>query len=128
MSQNVPDSLKYTKSHEWIRIENGLAVMGITDHAQHELTELVFVELPAVGRKVTAGEAFAVVESVKTASDVYAPITGEVVEVNLAVTQNPGLVNAEPYTGGWLVKLKPANPAELDQLMNAADYRALIGV
>jgi glycine cleavage system H protein len=81
-----------------------------------------------VGRKVTAGEAFAVVESVKTASDVYAPITGEVVEVNLAVTQNPGLVNAEPYTGGWLVKLKPANPAELDQLMNAADYRALIGV
>jgi glycine cleavage system H protein len=128
MSQNVPDSLKYTKSHEWIRIENGLAVMGITDHAQHELTELVFVELPSVGRKVTAGEAFAVVESVKTASDVYAPITGEVVEVNLAVTQNPGLVNAEPYTGGWLVKLKPANPAELDQLMNAADYRALIGV
>ncbi|MCX8157142.1 MAG: glycine cleavage system protein GcvH [Verrucomicrobiae bacterium] len=128
MSQNVPESLKYTKSHEWVRLENGLAIIGITDHAQHELTELVFVELPAVGRKVTAGEAFAVVESVKTASDVYAPIGGEVVEVNTAVTQNPGLINSEPYTGGWLVKLKPANPAEVEQLMNAADYRALIGV
>lgn len=128
MSQNVPDSLKYTKSHEWIRLENGLAVMGITDHAQHELTELVFVELPAVGRKVAAGEALAVVESVKTASDVYAPISGEVVEVNPAVTQNPGLINSEPYTGGWMVKLKPANPAEVEQLLSAADYRALIGV
>lgn len=128
MSQNIPDSLKYTKSHEWLRLENGLAVMGITDHAQQELTELVFVELPAVGKKVAAGEALAVVESVKTASDVYAPISGEVVEVNAAVTQNPGLINTEPYTGGWMVKLRPANSAEVEQLLSAADYRALIGV
>jgi len=109
-------------------MENGLAVMGITDHAQHELTELVFVELPAIGRKLSAGEAVAVVESVKTASDVYAPIAGEVVEVNTALTQNPGLINSEPYTGGWMIKIKPANPAEVDQLLSAADYRALIGV
>lgn len=127
MSQNVPESLKYTKSHEWVRVEDGLAVIGITDHAQHELTELVFVELPAVGRKVAAGEAIAVVESVKTASDVYAPLSGEVVEVNGSVTQNPGLINSEPYGGGWLVKLKPSNLAEVEQLMSAADYRALIG-
>ena len=128
MSQNVPESLKYTRSHEWVRWENGLAVIGITDHAQHELTELVFVELPAVGRKVNMGEAFAVVESVKTASDVYAPLSGEVVEVNATVAQNPGLINSEPYASGWLIKLKPANPAEIEQLMSAADYRALIGV
>lgn len=128
MSQNVPDSLKYTKSHEWIRLDGEVATLGITDHAQHELTELVFVELPAVGRKVTAGEAFAVVESVKTASDVYAPLSGEVIEVNSVLTQNPGLINAEPYTGGWIIKLKLSQPAELNALLSAAEYRALIGV
>jgi glycine cleavage system H protein len=127
MSENVPNDLKYAKSHEWVRREGDLAVIGISDHAQHELTDVVFVELPAVGRKVQAGEACAVVESVKTASDVYAPVSGEVVEINPAVVQNPALVNTEPYGAGWFLRLKLANPAELDALLSAGQYRSLIG-
>jgi glycine cleavage system H protein len=119
--------LKYVKSHEWVRVEGSVAVIGISDHAQHELTDVVFVELPAVGRRVKAGEACAVVESVKTASDVYAPVSGEVTEVNEAVPQNPALVNTAPYEGGWFFKLKLANPAELDALLTAEQYRSLIG-
>src|SRR4029450_8909227 len=101
MSSNVPADLRYAKSHEWVRVSGDTATVGITDHAQHELTDIVFVELPAVGRKVKAGEACAVVESVKTASDIYSPVSGEVVEVNKTVVENPGLVNSEPYGGGW---------------------------
>jgi glycine cleavage system H protein len=127
MSENVPAGLKYAKSHEWVRVEGSVAVIGISDHAQHELTDVVFVELPAVGRRVKAGEACAVVESVKTASDVYAPLSGEVTEVNEAVPQNPALVNTAPYEGGWFFKLKLANPAELDALLTAEQYRSLIG-
>ena len=104
-----------------------MATVGISDHAQHELTDVVFVELPEVGRKVKAGEACAVVESVKTASDVYSPLSGEVVEVNKPVTDNPGLVNTEPFAGGWFYKLKLADPAELNALMGPAEYRAQIG-
>src|SRR5438105_14984147 len=95
MSSKVPSDLKYTKSHEWVRVEGETATVGITDHAQHELTDIVFVELPAVGRKLKAGEACAVVESVKTASDIYSPISGEVVEVNKPIVDNPGLANSE---------------------------------
>jgi glycine cleavage system H protein len=127
MSENVPSDLKYAKSHEWVRREGEFAVIGISDHAQHELTDVVFVELPAVGRKVEAGEACAVVESVKTASDVYAPVSGEIVEINPTVVQNPALVNSEPYGAGWFVKLKLAHPAELDALLSADQYRSLIG-
>jgi len=102
-------------------------VVGISDHAQHELTDVVFVELPAVGRKVRAGEACAVVESVKTASDIYAPVSGEVVEVNASLPVNPGLVNTAPYGDGWFFKVRQAVPAETDALLTAEQYRAQIG-
>src|SRR5512138_59414 len=115
---DIPADLKYAKSHEWVRVSGGVAAVGITDHAQHELTDVVFVELPAMGRKVKAAEACAVVESVKTASDIYSPVSGEITEVNKAVTENPALVNSEPYRGGWLFKLKLSDPAELEQLLS----------
>lgn len=127
MSANVPADLKYTKSHEWLRVAGDLGVVGITDHAQHELTDVVFVELPAVGRKLNAGEACAVVESVKTASDIYCPVSGEIVEINAAVTGNPALVNTEPYGNGWFFKLKLSQPAEADSLLTPAAYQAQIG-
>ncbi len=124
---NVPADLKYAKSHEWVRVSGDTATVGITDHAQHELTDVVFVELPAVGRVLKAGEACAVVESVKTASDIYSPVSGEIVEINPALAGNPGLVNTEPYTGGWFYKIKLANPAEVGALMADAAYKAQIG-
>src|ERR1044071_9037295 len=117
---NVPADLKYAKSHEWIRVSGGVGTVGITDHAQHELTDVVFVEVPAVGRKVKAGEAVAVVESVKTASDVYSPVSGEVIESNKAVTEKPDLVNSDPYGQGWFYKIKLSQPAEADKMMSAA--------
>src|SRR5262245_20468432 len=113
---NVPPDLKYAKSHEWVRLNGDTGVVGITDHAQHELTDVVFVELPEVGRALKAGEACAVVESVKTASDIYSPVSGVVSEVNKAVVDNPALVNSEPYAGGWFFKVKLSNAAELDGL------------
>lgn len=124
---NVPSDLKYAKSHEWVRVSGDTAVVGITDHAQHELTDIVFVELPAVGRKVKAGESCAVVESVKTASDIYSPLSGEVVEVNKSAADDPALVNREPFGGGWFYKLKLANPAELNSLLSPDAYKAQIG-
>ena len=122
----VPSDLKYAKSHEWVRVGGEAGTVGITDHAQHELTDIVFVELPAVGRTVKAGEACAVVESVKTASDIYSPVSGEIIEVNPAVVDNPALVNTEPHTGGWLFKLKLSAPAELGALLSPADYEKQI--
>jgi glycine cleavage system H protein len=122
---NIPADLKYAKSHEWIKTQpDGLVLMGITDHAQEALGDLVFVDLPAVGRVVEAGEAFCVVESVKAASDVYAPIAGEVVEINEALAGAPELINQDPYTGGWMVKIKPSAAAE--GLLDAAGYEASI--
>jgi glycine cleavage system H protein len=124
---NVPAELKYAKSHEWVRVENGVATVGITDHAQHELTDVVFVELPEAGKVVKAGDACAVVESVKTASDIYSPLSGQVTEVNQQVVSNPALVNTAPYGEGWLYKLQPANTAELQGLLSAEQYQAQIG-
>jgi glycine cleavage system H protein len=124
---NVPSDLKYAKSHEWVRLSGDVATVGITDHAQHELTDVVFVELPALGRQVRAGDACAVVESVKTASDIYSPLAGEIIEVNRAVADNPALVNTEPYAGGWIWKLKLSHPDELHTLLNAEQYLGLIG-
>lgn len=124
---NIPSDLKYAKSHEWVRVSDGLATIGITDHAQHELTDVVFVELPVVGRKVKAGEACAVVESVKTASDIYSPVSGEITEVNHAVVENPALVNSEPYGNGWFFKLKLANAGEVNALLGPEQYQAQIG-
>lgn len=124
---NVPSDLKYAKSHEWVRVSGDTAVVGITDHAQHELTDIVFVELPTVGRKVKAGEACAVVESVKTASDIYSPVSGEITEVNSAVVDNPALVNSAPDTDGWFYKIKLSNAAELSSLLSPEDYKRQIG-
>lgn len=123
---NVPSDLKYAKSHEWVRVAGNEATVGITDHAQHELTDVVFVELPEVGRKLKGGEACAVVESVKTASDIYSPVSGEVIEINKAVVDNPALVNTEPYGGGWFYKIKLSAPAELTSLLSAEQYQAQI--
>jgi glycine cleavage system H protein len=123
----VPADLKYTKSHEWVRVDGGLATVGITDHAQQELTDIVFVELPDSGRQVKAGDACAVVESVKTASDIYSPLSGEIVEVNRAVADNPALANQEPHAGGWFFKIKLSNPAELNALLSPEQYRKQIG-
>jgi len=123
---NVPSDLKYTASHEWIRSEaDGTLTIGITDHAQEALGDLVFIELPAVGRKVKAGEVCAVVESVKAASDIYAPVSGEVTAVNEQVVASPEMVNADAY-GNWLYKLQPDDIAELASLLDAAAYAAVV--
>jgi len=122
----IPAELKYAKSHEWVRVEGDNAVLGISDHAQHELTDVVFVELPQIGRELRAGDACAVVESVKTASDIYAAVSGTVTEVNEALNSNPGLVNSEPYTGGWFFKLRLRDPAELESLLSPQNYQAQI--
>ena len=119
---NVPENLKYSSSHEWVRAESdGTVSVGITDHAQDSLGELVYVELPEVGRKLGAEEACAVVESVKAASDVYAPLAGEVVAANRALADAPGQVNKDPY-GAWLFRLKPSNAAALGKLLDPAAY------
>jgi glycine cleavage system H protein len=124
---NIPPNLKYTSSHEWVRQEaDGTVVVGITDHAQEELGDLVFIELPAVGRKLAAGEACAVVESVKAASDIYAPVAGEIVEANAAVTATPESINGDAYAN-WLFRMKPASAADVDKLLDAAGYQAAIG-
>jgi glycine cleavage system H protein len=123
----IPADLKYTKSHEWVRVAGGVATVGITDHAQHELTDIVFVELPDVGSKIRAGDACAVVESVKTASDIYCPVSGQITDANRPVVLDPALVNSEPYAAGWLFKIKLSHPAELDVLLTAEEYRKQIG-
>ncbi|MBI4348839.1 MAG: glycine cleavage system protein GcvH [Elusimicrobia bacterium] len=118
-----PDKCLYAKSHEWIFAEGGAAVVGISDHAQHEITDVVFVDLPKAGRKVAQGEACAVVESVKAAFDIYAPAAGEVVEANQALTTDPSLVNQSPHDKGWFFKLKVSDPKQLDALMSHAQYQ-----
>jgi glycine cleavage system H protein len=126
---NIPSDLKYTKSHEWVRVspDGSVGTIGITDHAQHELTDIVFVELPDVGRKVKAGEACAVVESVKTASDIYSPVSGEILEANRLVVEDPALVNSEPQDSGWFYKIKLSQPAELTALLSPEQYKVQIG-
>src|SRR6201987_1880755 len=124
---NVPDELLYTESHEWIKREGENVRVGITDHAQAELTDVVYVELPKLDRAVNAKEAVAVVESVKAASDIYAPVKGTIVEVNKALEADPGLINREPYGQGWIFALKIDNADELGKLKDAAAYKSQIG-
>lgn len=123
---NVPADLHYTKSHEWVRVSGGLATVGITDHAQRELTDIVFCETPPQGRQLKAGDAAAVVESVKTASDIYSPVSGEVVETNAALAGDPALVNQDAFGRGWFFKVKLANPDELAGLLTPGQYAAQI--
>ena len=117
----------FTEDHEWLRVEGGVATVGITDYAQEQLGDLVFVELPEVGKTVSKGDAAVVVESVKAASDVYAPVDGEITEVNEALSSDPALVNSSPAGEGWLWKMKLADKAQLEGLMDEAGYKALIG-
>jgi glycine cleavage system H protein len=119
--------LKFTKDHEWLRIDGDIATVGITEHAQEQLGDLVFVELPALGSALAKGAAAAVVESVKAASDVYSPISGEVMQVNESIVSEPGLVNSDPMGKGWLFKMKIADAAEIETLMDEAAYRSLLG-
>ncbi|MDC5356198.1 glycine cleavage system protein GcvH [Acinetobacter baumannii] len=121
---NHPSELKYARTHEWVKIEGDLVITGITDHAQDELGDLVYVETPEVGSQVTAGEQAGVVESVKTASDIHAPVSGTVVEVNTELEDDPDFVNKDPYGKGWIYKIKPDNIADVEKLLTNAEYEA----
>lgn len=124
---NVPQQLKYSSDHEWCRIEGDMAVIGITDFAQSQLGDIVFVDVPTVGETLAAGEVFGSIEAVKTVSDAFLPVGGEIVEFNDAVDADPAVVNKDPYGEGWIVKVRIADPAEYDALMSAADYEQLMG-
>jgi glycine cleavage system H protein len=122
-----PDNYRYTKEHEWVHAEAGTGTVGITDHAQHELGDIVYVELPKVGAMIEQGKAFAVVESVKAASDIYAPVSGEVVAVNDALTNAPETLNSDPHGAGWIAKIKLSAPEEIDRLLSPSDYQTYLG-
>jgi len=119
---DIPTDLNYASSHEWVSVEGDTAIIGISDHAQEELTELVFIELPEIGRELTAGDPCAVVESVKTASDIYAPVSGQVIETNDALDTEPGTVNEDPYGEGWFLKVRLTDSSELNNLLSPEDY------
>ena len=121
-----PSDYRYTKEHEWIKVTGSIGTVGITDYAQHELGDVVFVELPTVGTKITTGQVFGSVESVKAVSEIYAPVSGEVTEVNAALSDTPETLNTDPHGAAWLIKIKLANTAELSGLMDAAAYQAFI--
>ncbi|RKD91775.1 glycine cleavage system H protein [Mangrovibacterium diazotrophicum] len=123
---NLPENLKYTKEHEWVRVEGDIAVVGITDFAQGELGDIVFVEIETVGESLAAGETFGTVEAVKTVSDLFMPVTGEVVEFNSALEDSPELINKDAYGDGWMVKVKIEDASQLDALMDAAAYQAML--
>lgn len=122
----APPGLKYSKEHEWVATEESVATIGITDHAQEQLGEIVYIELPAVGEKVSKDDPFGVVESVKAVSDIYAPVSGTVVEVNEDLPESPEVVNEDPYGDGWLIKVKVSDPADLEDLMDNDEYTALV--
>lgn len=121
-----PEDLKYSKEHEWVLVEGSVATVGITDYAQDQLGDIVFVELPAVGDKVSKEDAFGVVESVKAVSDIYAPVSGKVVEVNDDLPENPEMLNEDPYGDGWIIKIEMNDPEEIDDLMMAAEYEEYV--
>ena len=124
---NFPENLKYTKDHEWIKSEGDTGTIGITDFAQGELGDVVFVELPAVGKSLKQHDSFGTIEAVKAVSDLYAPVSGSIVEINKELEKTPETVNKDPYNAGWMVKIKLSNPSELAGLLDAAAYKALIG-
>ena len=124
---NFPAELRYTKDHEWISLEGDIATIGITEFAQSELGDIVFCDINAVGKSFAAGEVFGSVEAVKTVSDLFLPVSGTITEMNAALEKNPELVNNEPYGGGWMIKMKVDNIADVEGLMSASDYAALVG-
>jgi glycine cleavage system H protein len=121
-----PDDVRYTREHEWARLEKGIVTVGITSYATDQLGDVVFVELPSVGRSLEATKAFGVVEAVKTVSDLYAPVGGEVVEVNGTLADNPAIVNQDPFGEGWMIRIRPTRPDDLKDLLNSQDYERLI--
>ena len=123
----VPDDLKYTEEHEWIRVEGDEIVVGVTDFAQGELGDVVFIELETEGEELSRGDTFGTIEAVKTVSDLYMPVDGKVVKVNPALEDTPELVNSEPFGGGWMIRIKPSDPSQLDDLIPADQYSTLIG-
>jgi glycine cleavage system H protein len=125
MMSLVPDGLKYTKDHEWAKFEGAVATVGVTDHAQRELGDIVFVELPKVGAVVKSGQSFGTIEAVKTVAELYAPVSGTIAEVNTALSADAGVINQDPYGSGWIIKVKVDQPSE-EGLMDAAGYKALI--
>ena len=124
---NVPDDLKYTAEHEWIRVEGEVIVVGVTDFAQGELGDVVFIEIETEGEIISRGDTFGTIEAVKTVSDLYMPVDGEVVEVNPALEDTPELVNSQPFGEGWMIRIKMSDPAQLEDLIPAEEYRTLIG-
>jgi len=123
---NIPDNLKYTKDHEWIKVDGGTAIVGITDFAQGELGDIVFIEIETQGEQLDKQEVFGTVEAVKTVSDLFMPISGEILEVNAEFSETPEVVNKDPYGRGWLIKIKISDPSEIDSLLDAATYKAHI--
>lgn len=123
---NFPQNLKYTNEHEWIRVERDMAYVGITDYAQEQLGDIVFVDIPTVGESLEANETFGTIEVVKTISDLFLPVAGEVIEQNESLEENPELVNKDPYGEGWLIKMKPANLKDIENLLDAEAYKAVI--
>ncbi len=122
----IPQGLKYSKEHEWVATEDSVATIGITDHAQDQLGEIVYVELPSVGDKISKDDPFGVVESVKAVSDIYAPVSGTVIEINEELPESPEVVNEDPYGAGWLIEVEPTDARQIEQLMAAADYEKLV--
>ena len=123
---NIPENLKYTKDHEWVVVDGDTATVGITDFAQSELGDIVFVEIETEGETLAKEEVFGTIEAVKTVSDLYMPVSGEVIEINAGLEDKPELVNQEPYDGGWMIKVKMSDPSEVDSLLSAEEYKALI--
>ncbi|ABF90620.1 glycine cleavage system H protein [Myxococcus xanthus DK 1622] len=126
MADNIPGDLKYTREHEWARVQGTSVVVGVTQHAQESLGDVVYVELPKVGSTVTEGKQFGVIESTKAVSELYSPLTGKVVKVNDGLSDNPSTVNTDPYGAGWIVEIEPSDPKQVDGLMDAAAYTALL--
>ena len=124
---NIPENLKYTKDHEWLKIEGDEAYVGITDHAQHELGDIVFIEVETVGETLAKGESFGTIEAVKTVSDMFMPVGGEVLEFNEALTTKPEILNEDTYNNGWVIKIKITDPSEISELLDASGYGAHIG-
>jgi glycine cleavage system H protein len=124
---NFPENLKYTQSHEWVLVEGNIATVGITDHAPSELGDVVFVDISSSLTEVKKGEVFGTIEAVKTVADIYAPVSGKVVEINTSINDNPEVVNKDPYGAGWLIKIEMSNPEELNELLDANAYKQLIG-
>lgn len=123
----IPENLKYTKDHEWVKVEGNTGIVGVTDYAQGELGDIIYVDVTTVGNDVNAGDTFGTIEAVKTVADMYAPVNGKITEFNSAINDNPAIVNTDPYGDGWLVKMEITNPADLDTLLSVDDYKNLVG-